>query len=58
MKLAKEKTMINKELDYNHKFYLSQDGYAITEPMTGAEIVAKFGPAGELRLAGIEVVPV
>ncbi len=43
--------------DYNQKYYVTQDGHAITEPMTAGDIVAKFGAIRELEANGFRVVP-
>lgn len=42
---------------FNQHYYVTQDGQAITKPMTGAEIVSKFGPIRELEANGFRVVP-
>jgi hypothetical protein len=42
---------------YNQKYYVTQDGHAITQPMTAADIVGKFGPIRELEANGFKVVP-
>ena len=42
---------------YNQRYYVTQDGHAITEPMTAADIVAKFGTIRELEANGFRVVP-
>jgi hypothetical protein len=42
---------------YDQKYYVTQDGHAITEPMTAGDIVAKFGPIRELEASGFKVVP-
>lgn len=43
---------------FHQKYYVTQDNLAITEPMTAADIVAKFGPIRELENNGFRVVPV
>ncbi len=47
----------NASTRYNQKYYVTQDGHAITEPMTAADIVAKFGAIRELESNGFKVVP-
>lgn len=57
---AKDQARIIKELkesEYNQKYYVTQDGHAITEPMTAADIVARFGAIRELEANGFRVVP-
>lgn len=42
--------------NYNQKYYVTQDGHAITLPMTVSDIIAKFGPIRELEASGFRVV--
>lgn len=45
-------------IKYNQRFYVTEDGHAITQPMTAADIVAKFGPIRELEAKGFRLVEV
>lgn len=56
-KIEEALAKIVKDYGYNAKFYVTQDGHAITEPMTAADIVAKFGAIRELEANGFRVVP-
>jgi len=42
---------------YDQRYYVTQDGFAVTEPMTAGDIVAKFGAIRELEASGFKVVP-
>jgi hypothetical protein len=45
-------------LDYNQKYYVTEDGHKITDKMTAGEIVSRFGVIRQLEAKGFKVIPV